>query len=70
VLSGTALDNAILCAERVRKAVARLSIFTNEPTFVSGGVAQLIPGEQLAEAVSRAEGQVKAAKADGGNRIR
>jgi diguanylate cyclase (GGDEF)-like protein len=70
VLSGTPLDNALLCAERVRKAVARLSNFMNEPVVVSGGVVQLIPGETLSEVVRRAESLVKAAKSGGGNRIR
>ncbi len=69
-LSGTALDNALLCAERVRKGVARMSVRMNEPTLVSGGVVQLVPGETLSDIVGRTLGLLKLAKAAGGNRVK
>lgn len=70
LLPGTALENAMLCAERVRKAVARMSTFMNEAVLVSGGVVQLVPGESLDEGVKRAEALVEAAKSGGRNRVR
>ncbi len=69
-LSGTPLDNALLCAERVRKGVARMSMLMSEPVLVSGGVVQLVPGEALGDVVGRAHALVKVAKSSGRNQVR
>jgi diguanylate cyclase (GGDEF)-like protein/PAS domain S-box-containing protein len=68
-LPDTSLDGASLCAERIRVAVAALS--TNYgPITVSGGLAQVLPNESLAEAVARADAHLYAAKTSGRNRLR
>lgn len=69
MLPNTALSPAHACAERIRKFVAKMATSTGVRVSVSGGVAQVMPGENLSDAVSRADALLYIAKAQGRNRI-
>jgi diguanylate cyclase (GGDEF)-like protein len=69
VLPNTALEAAHRCADRIRRGVSELMLPIGRAVTISGGVAQLGPGETLNEVVARADGQLYRAKAEGRNRI-
>ena len=72
VLHDIDLDDAIHVGERIRRAVADLSIPTHgvdAPLTVSIGVAAYLPGETPNELVRRADEALYRAKADGRNRV-
>jgi diguanylate cyclase (GGDEF)-like protein len=70
ILPSTSLESAVACAERVRNLVADLPLATGDRVTVSGGVAQLRHGEDLADVVARADQALYEAKAAGRNQIR
>jgi diguanylate cyclase (GGDEF)-like protein len=69
VLPNTPLEGALGCADRIRRAVAAQPTSQGGPVTVSGGVAQLHPGELLEEVVARADAQLYKAKAAGRNLV-
>jgi diguanylate cyclase (GGDEF)-like protein len=69
VLPSSPVDAARACAERIRRAVSSLEVGMGVEITVSGGVAELEPGEQVAEAIRRADTRLYEAKAAGRNRI-
>jgi diguanylate cyclase (GGDEF)-like protein len=69
LLPNTALEAARCCADRIRRGVAAIAMPYGGSVTVSGGVAQLLPGEALPEVVARADTQLYAAKSSGRNRI-
>lgn len=69
ILPNTTLESARACADRVRRAVADLVLPLGNTVTISGGVAQLMPGEGLPEVVARADTQLYQAKQSGRNRI-
>jgi diguanylate cyclase (GGDEF)-like protein len=69
VLPNTPLDGALGCADRIRRAVAAQVLPAGGPVTISGGVAQLQPGELLDEVVARADAQLYKAKTSGRNLV-
>jgi diguanylate cyclase (GGDEF)-like protein len=69
VLPDTPLEAAQACAERIRKAVSKLSLHMGASVTLSGGLAQISPSESLGEVVTRAENRLREAKTAGRNRV-
>jgi diguanylate cyclase (GGDEF)-like protein len=71
VLPGTALPEAIVCAERLRAGVQALVLGPQaaEPVTVSIGVAELRNGETVAQWLARADAALYQAKYEGRNRV-
>jgi diguanylate cyclase (GGDEF)-like protein len=69
VLPNTPLEGALGCADRIRRAVAAQATPVGGPVTISGGVAQLHPGELLDEVVARADTQLYKAKTAGRNLV-
>jgi diguanylate cyclase (GGDEF)-like protein len=69
ILPTTPLEAARACAERIRGAVASLTLPTGQAVTISGGVAQYQPFESLQEVLARVDELLYAAKAGGRNRI-
>jgi diguanylate cyclase (GGDEF)-like protein len=70
VLPNTGLENAYLCAERIRRSVAKMSVQMGETVTISGGVVQYTPSEKLNDILVRADGLLYMAKNEGRNRLR
>ena len=72
VLTGTPLEGARECAERIRRRMALLKFFdpvTNCSATVSIGATQYVPGEALLETLQRADAALYRAKSAGRNRV-
>jgi diguanylate cyclase (GGDEF)-like protein len=72
VLTGTPLEGARECAERIRRRMALLKFFdpvTNGSPTVSIGATQYVPGEALLETLQRADAALYRAKSAGRNRV-
>ncbi len=70
VLSGSAVQGGLSLAERIRVAVQNTTFDDIGQVTLSGGVAELLPGEGAAEAIGRADSKLYEAKRAGGNQIR
>ncbi len=69
LLPDTALDDAVLLAERVRNLVATTPQVASEPVTMSFGVGQWRPAESVAAFVERIDAAMYAAKSAGRNRV-
>jgi diguanylate cyclase (GGDEF)-like protein len=70
VLGNTNLEQAHICAERIRKGIAALTTPVERPVTISGGVVQLAQGEDIATVLGRADALLYEAKRDGRNRVK
>jgi diguanylate cyclase (GGDEF)-like protein len=68
VLPETSYSGALVCAEKIREAVQRVSDRVGFPVSISGGVHQPGPGETFAEILTRTDGRLYLAKNQGRNR--
>jgi diguanylate cyclase (GGDEF)-like protein/PAS domain S-box-containing protein len=69
VLANTDLDSARICAERIRRSIAALSTPIGRSVTISGGVVQLVVGENLSQVIARADALLYEAKRAGRNRV-
>jgi diguanylate cyclase (GGDEF)-like protein len=69
LLPRTTLEQAQVCADRIRAAVAASSDAQGPIVTISGGAATLGADEGATDAISRADAQLYRAKASGRNRI-
>ena len=72
ILPGTSFDEAMACAERLRKFLETSRLLDTAPGLTitsSFGVSTYMPGEDANRLVSRADAQLYAAKAAGRNRV-
>jgi len=72
VLTGTPLEGARECAERIRRRMALLKFFdpaADGPATVSIGATQYVQGEVLLETLQRADAALYRAKTAGRNRV-
>ncbi|MBV1774710.1 GGDEF domain-containing protein [Burkholderiaceae bacterium DAT-1] len=72
LLPESSLENAIACAERLRKEIIQSPFSTSEGDVlatISAGVCQRQTGETLAPMLARAESALTAAKQNGRNRV-
>ncbi|MCU7376227.1 GGDEF domain-containing protein [Paucibacter sp. O1-1] len=69
VLPGTDLDEALICAERLRGAMATHDFGLAAPVTASFGVAALTPGESGPALLARADSGLYRAKQEGRNRV-
>lgn len=68
LLPATPMEGGRSCAERVRAAIEALQLATG-PLTVSGGLAELVLGENVERLIARADERLYAAKAAGRNQI-
>ena len=69
VLTDTGLEGAHMCAERIRTAVEMLNLSRIGTVTISGGAAELAPGEDLSITLLRADEMLYKAKAAGRNTV-
>ncbi|SPE34548.1 putative Diguanylate cyclase [Burkholderiales bacterium] len=71
VLPGTSLNEARVCAERLRRAVAELSVLPDPKlrVHISIGLAECVLGESCEEYMARTDRALYQAKRDGRNRV-
>jgi diguanylate cyclase (GGDEF)-like protein len=70
VLPDIDADGARSFGERVRNAIENLATADIRPITISGGTAEMRPGENVSEAILRADRRLYQAKADGRNLVR
>ena len=69
VLPATAHTGALICAEKIRVAVASVGDKVGFPVTISGGVYQPGPGESISDLLTHADARLYEAKRTGRNRI-
>ncbi len=72
ILPGTSFDEAMACAERLRKSLETIRLLDTTPDqIISGsfGVSTYTPGEDANRLLNRVDAQLYAAKAAGRNRV-
>jgi diguanylate cyclase (GGDEF)-like protein len=69
LLPSTGLEAGRICAERIRKTIAKMTLPTGEPITISGGVAQLQDNETMTDVLARADARLYEAKHAGRNRV-
>jgi len=72
ILTNIERNQALLCAERIRKAVKKIAFENMPPDFrmtISAGVTEYQQGESIQQAINRADQALYRAKANGRDRV-